>query len=117
MYSSQNEVGRNLQIFHILFGLPLTIFLLGNASLVFILVALSNYGLTKFFKQIKWFPGLIWAFNLAFLYCYQTNQQILEIIYHKLDFLGSSRLYPSLIFGMLVLRMISFSVDFHWSIN
>ena len=58
---------------------------------------------------------MVWLFNLWFLFIYQLSFQSLAPLTTLFQFLGASKIYPTLIFGLLVLRMISFSTDFHWS--
>ncbi|XP_022567973.2 membrane-bound O-acyltransferase gup1-like isoform X1 [Brassica napus] len=91
---------------------------LHGACVIFILsIATANFLLVKVFARKKFFPFMLWAFNLFFLLCNRIYEgysfSIFGPQFEYLDnFRGTFRWH--ICFNFVVLRMISFGYDYHW---
>ncbi|KAL5194761.1 putative membrane-bound O-acyltransferase [Glycine soja] len=83
---------------------------LHGACIVFILsIATGNFLLVKIFAQKEYFPLVVWSYNILFLLCNSGH-------FWTITGAALGGTYVStLIFVTVVLRMISFGFDFHWS--
>ncbi|EOY11796.1 hypothetical protein SCA6_003404 [Theobroma cacao] len=92
---------------------------LHGACVVFILlIASANFLLVKIFAKAKYFPLVLWTFNLFFLFCNRVYQGYSFSKFGQrwtyLDnFRGTFRWH--ICFNFVVLRMISFGYDYHWA--
>ncbi|KAH1035650.1 hypothetical protein GLYMA_20G116900v4 [Glycine max] len=92
---------------------------LHGACIVFILsIATGNFLLVKIFAQKEYFPLVVWSYNILFLLCNRIYEGYSFSMFGQqwafLDnYRGSFRWH--ICFNFVVLRMISFGFDFHWS--
>lgn len=92
---------------------------LHGACIVFILsIATGNFLLVKIFAQKKYFPLVIWSYNILFLLCNRIYEGYSFSVFGQqwafLDnYRGSFRWH--ICFNFVVLRMISFGLDYHWA--
>ncbi|XP_021282209.1 putative membrane-bound O-acyltransferase C24H6.01c isoform X2 [Herrania umbratica] len=107
----------NLPLLTLVFGV---FTMLANiSSIVFIfLIASANFLLVKIFAKAKYFPLVLWTFNLFFLFCNRVYQGYSFSKFGQrwayLDnFRGTFRWH--ICFNFVVLRMISFGYDYHWA--
>ncbi|KAJ0231559.1 MBOAT protein [Hirschfeldia incana] len=91
---------------------------LHGACVVYILsIATANFLLVKVFARTKFFPFLLWAFNLFFLMCNRIYEGYsFSIFGRQFEFLDNFRgtFRWHICFNFVVLRMISFGYDYHW---
>ncbi|KAM7270321.1 hypothetical protein ACFE04_029535 [Oxalis oulophora] len=98
---------------------------LHGACVVFIVaIATGNYILVKMTARTKYFPFLLWSFNLFFLITNRIYSGYpFSMFGHRWayldDYRGNFRWHICFNFGILspvvVLRMISFGYDYHWA--
>ncbi|XP_022765630.1 putative membrane-bound O-acyltransferase C24H6.01c isoform X3 [Durio zibethinus] len=93
---------------------------LHGACIIFILlIASANFLLVKIFANAKYFPLLLWIFNLVFLFANRVYQGYSFSKFGRqhwayLDkFRGTFRWH--ICFNFVILRMISFGYDYHWA--
>ncbi|KAH1231119.1 putative membrane-bound O-acyltransferase C24H6.01c [Glycine max] len=109
---------KGMSIVWLLFSLAYLSYLHG-ACIVFILsIATGNFLLVKIFAQKEYFPLVVWSYNILFLLCNRIYEGYSFSIFGQqwafLDnYRGSFRWH--ICFNFVVLRMISFGFDFHWS--
>ncbi|XP_057777350.1 membrane-bound O-acyltransferase gup1-like isoform X3 [Salvia miltiorrhiza] len=83
------------------------LFYLHGACILFIFgIASANFFLVKIFGRTKYFLYGLWIFNLSFLVCNR--------IYEGYRFSSFGEHWAYIIFAV-VLRMISFGHDYHWT--
>ncbi|KAK7343407.1 hypothetical protein VNO77_12121 [Canavalia gladiata] len=118
MRASFNLKVRGMSIVWLLFSLAYLSYLHG-ACIVFVLsIATINFLLVKIFAQKKYFPLVVWSYNILFLLCNRIYEGYSFSIFGQhwafLDnFRGSFRWH--ICFNFVVLRMISFGFDYHWA--
>ncbi|KAI3498708.1 hypothetical protein L1887_34487 [Cichorium endivia] len=92
---------------------------LHGAFIFFILsIASANFLLVKIFGRKKYFPFVLWVFNLSFLLCNRVYEGYSFTIFGgRLGYLDKFRgtFRWHICFNFVVLRMISFGYDYHWS--
>lgn len=109
---------KGMSIVWLLFSLAYLSYLHG-ACIVFILsIATGNFLLVKIFAQKEYFPLVVWSYNILFLLCNRIYEGYSFSMFGQqwafLDnYRGSFRWH--ICFNFVVLRMISFGFDFHWS--
>ncbi|KAK7390873.1 hypothetical protein VNO78_19031 [Psophocarpus tetragonolobus] len=109
---------KGMSIVWLLFSLAYLSYLHG-ACIVFILsIATGNFLLVKIFAQKEFFPLVVWSYNILFLLCNRIYEGYSFSIFGQqwtfLDnYRGSFRWH--ICFNFVVLRMISFGFDFHWT--
>ncbi|XP_057807474.1 membrane-bound O-acyltransferase gup1-like isoform X3 [Salvia miltiorrhiza] len=96
--------------------------LAGSSAALFILfifgIASANFFLVKIFGRTKYFLYGLWIFNLSFLVCNRIYEgyrfsSFGEHWAYLDDFRGTFRWH--ICFNFVVLRMISFGHDYHWT--
>ncbi|XP_057786542.1 uncharacterized protein LOC131003987 isoform X1 [Salvia miltiorrhiza] len=96
--------------------------LVGSSAALFILfifgIASANFFLVKIFGRTKYFLYGLWIFNLSFLVCNRIYEgyrfsSFGEHWAYLDDFRGTFRWH--ICFNFVVLRMISFGHDYHWT--
>ncbi|KMZ65078.1 putative Glycerol uptake protein [Zostera marina] len=94
---------------------------LHGACIVFIFFIVSiNFLVVKAFANSKYFSSALWIFNLSILLCNRIFEGYLfSSIGKNLSFLDNYRgtFRWHICFNFVVLRMISFGYDYHWSCN
>ncbi|GKU91208.1 hypothetical protein SLEP1_g5110 [Rubroshorea leprosula] len=92
---------------------------LHGACIIFILsIGSVNFLLVKIFARTKFFPFVVWTFNIFFLICNRVYEGYSFSAFGQwwgyLDnFRGTFRWH--ICFNFVVLRMISFGYDYHWA--
>ncbi|KAL1569876.1 membrane-bound O-acyltransferase gup1 isoform X1 [Salvia divinorum] len=95
------------------------LFYLHQACILFIFgIASANFFLVKVFGRTKYFLYGLWIFNLSFLVCNRIYEgyrfsSFGEHWAYLDDFRGTFRWH--ICFNFVVLRMISFGHDYHWT--
>ncbi|CAA7055034.1 unnamed protein product [Microthlaspi erraticum] len=91
---------------------------LHGACIVYILsIATANFVLVKVFARTKFFPFMLWTFNIFFLLCNRIYEGYsFSIFGQQFEFLDSFRgtFRWHICFNFVALRMISFGYDYHW---
>ncbi|XP_052730785.1 membrane-bound O-acyltransferase gup1 isoform X2 [Vigna angularis] len=109
---------RGMSIVWLLFSLAYLSYLHG-ACIVFILsIATGNFILVKIFAQKEYFPLIVWSYNILFLLCNRIYEGYSFSIFGQQwafleNYRGSFRWH--ICFNFVVLRMISFGFDYHWT--
>ncbi|CAM6047301.1 unnamed protein product [Sphagnum compactum] len=110
--------GRAMAWFWLIVSLSYIAYLHG-ACVVFILaIAISNFAITKAFGGTRALPILIWTFNIGFLVANRVYEgyrfsSFGEQLAHLDQYRGVMRWQIS--FNFVILRMLSFSLDYHWA--
>jgi hypothetical protein len=110
--------GRPMAWFWLILSLSYIAYLHG-ACVVFILaIAISNFAITKAFGGTRALPILIWTFNIGFLVANRVYEgyrfsSFGEQLAHLDQYRGVMRWQIS--FNFVILRMLSFSLDYHWA--
>jgi hypothetical protein len=110
--------GRAMAWFWLIVSLSYITYLHG-ACVVFILaIAISNFAITKAFGGTRALPILIWTFNIGFLVANRVYEgyrfsSFGEQLAHLDQYRGVMRWQIS--FNFVILRMLSFSLDYHWA--
>ncbi|KAL4483888.1 hypothetical protein ABPG72_013894 [Tetrahymena utriculariae] len=107
-----------LSLFYIAVGLALAFLLFRLKSIYSLLFIISNYVLTKILASNKLFPLLIWVLNLGFLnLAFIFNGFEINYINEEItNFDGSSPYFWNIVLIYLILRCLSFSIDYHNSL-
>ncbi|XP_010415032.1 PREDICTED: putative membrane-bound O-acyltransferase C24H6.01c [Camelina sativa] len=91
---------------------------LHGACVIYILsIATANFLLVKVFARTKYFPYMLWTFNIFFLFCNRIYEGYsFSIFGQQFEFLDNFRgtFRWHICFNFVVLRMISFGYDYHW---
>ncbi|KAK4263818.1 hypothetical protein QN277_029185 [Acacia crassicarpa] len=108
---------RGMSTVWLLFSLIYLSYLHG-ACIIFVLsIATVNFLLVKIFAQKKYFTLIVWSYNLFFLLCNRVYEGYSFSTFGKqLAFLDNYRgtFRWHICFNFVVLRMISFGLDYHW---
>ncbi|KAE9615383.1 putative membrane bound O-acyl transferase, MBOAT [Lupinus albus] len=107
-----------MSIVWLLFSLVYLLYLHGACVIFILSIATVNYLLVKIFARKMYFPLLIWSYNMFFLLCNRIDEGYSFSIFGEqwkiLDsYRGSFRWH--ICFNFVVLRMISFGFDYHWT--
>ncbi|KAL6494442.1 hypothetical protein OROGR_031242 [Orobanche gracilis] len=102
----------------ILISLGYLFYLHGACIMFIIIIASANFCLVKIFGRTKYFSLVLWIFNLTFLVCNRIYEGYEFASFGQrwayLDkFRGTFRWH--ICFNFVVLRMISFGCDYHWT--
>ncbi|XP_019459394.1 PREDICTED: putative membrane-bound O-acyltransferase C24H6.01c isoform X2 [Lupinus angustifolius] len=109
---------RGMSIVWLLFSLAYLLYLHGACVIFILSIATVNYFLVKIFARKNYFPPLIWSYNIFFLLCNRIYEGYPFTVFSErwaiLDnYRGSFRWH--ICFNFVVLRMISFGFDYHWT--
>lgn len=116
--SSLGLKGKGMARFWLIASSVYVIYLHGSCVLFILAIALGNYVLTKSFAGTSAFPYLLWIYNLTFLVSNRVysgykfasfGAQFAFLDQHR----GELRWHIS--FNMVMLRMLSFGLDYHWA--
>ncbi|KAL9860350.1 putative membrane bound O-acyl transferase, MBOAT [Arabidopsis thaliana] len=92
---------------------------LHGACVIYILsIATANFLLVKVFARTSYFPYMLWTFNIFFLFCNRIYEGYsFSIFGQQFEFLDNFRgtFRWHICFNFVVLRMLSFGYDYHWS--
>ncbi|XP_052204254.1 membrane-bound O-acyltransferase gup1 isoform X2 [Diospyros lotus] len=92
---------------------------LHGACLIFILLIASvNFLLVKIFGRKKYFPFVLWIFNICILICNRVFEGYrFSSFGHHLAYLDNFRgtFRWHICFNFVTLRLISFGYDYHWA--
>ncbi|XP_021740624.1 putative membrane-bound O-acyltransferase C24H6.01c isoform X2 [Chenopodium quinoa] len=107
-----------MSIVWLMVSLIYLIYLHGACVLFILSIASLNFLLVKIFARTKYFPYVLWTFNVFFLICNRVYEgysfSILGRQWAYLDnFRGTFRWH--ICFNFVALRMISFGCDYHWA--
>ncbi|KAL4435400.1 hypothetical protein ABPG74_022883 [Tetrahymena malaccensis] len=104
-----------LSFFYIIVGLALSFLLFRLKSIYSLLFIIINYALTKTLAFQKYFPLYIWVLNLGFLnLAFIFNGFEISYISQGIKNLdGSSPYFWNIVLVYLILRCLSFSIDYH----
>ncbi|XP_061339454.1 membrane-bound O-acyltransferase gup1 isoform X2 [Gastrolobium bilobum] len=107
-----------MSIVWLLFSLAYLSYLHGACIIFILAIATINFLLVKIFARKKYFPLVVWGYNILFLLCNRIYEGYsFSIFGHRWAFLdnyrGSFRWH--ICFNFVVLRMISFGFDYHWT--
>ncbi|EWS71756.1 membrane bound O-acyltransferase, MBOAT protein (macronuclear) [Tetrahymena thermophila SB210] len=104
-----------LSFFYIIVGLALSFLLFRLKSIYSLLFITANYALTKTLASKKYFPIFIWVLNLGFLnLAFIFNGFEINYISEGIKNLdGSSPYFWNVVLIYLILRCLSFSIDYH----
>lgn len=111
-----NELGVQLA-YYIAIGTSFITYIHGPGILFVLLYLLGNFVLLKIFIEKKWFPILIWLANVSFLVLTEYNDGYkFGWIYSGFSILDYSvPLKWHRTSNLLMLKIISFLIDCHWS--
>ncbi|KAI4357796.1 hypothetical protein L6164_001722 [Bauhinia variegata] len=109
---------KGMSIVWLLFSLTYLSYLHG-ACIIFILsIATVNFLLVKIFARKKYFPIVLWSYNIFFLICNRICEGYsFSMFGQQWEFLENYRgtFRWHICFNFVVLRMISFGFDYHWA--
>ncbi|GFP80406.1 putative membrane-bound o-acyltransferase c24h6.01c [Phtheirospermum japonicum] len=109
---------KGMSIVWILISLAYLLYLHGACIIFVVAIASANFFLVKIFGRTKYFSLVLWIFNLSFL--------VSNRIYEGYEFASFGQRWAYLdnfrgtfrwhiCFNFVVLRMISFGYDYHWT--
>ncbi|TKY50845.1 putative membrane-bound O-acyltransferase [Spatholobus suberectus] len=106
----------NIPVLTLVFGIFTLLASLMRAF--FSLRATGNFVLVKIFAQKEYFPLVVWSYNILFLLCNRIYEGYSFSVFGQQwafleNYRGSFRWH--ICFNFVVLRMISFGFDFHWT--
>ncbi|XP_019430164.1 PREDICTED: putative membrane-bound O-acyltransferase C24H6.01c isoform X1 [Lupinus angustifolius] len=107
-----------MSIVWLLFSLAYLLYLHGACVIFILSIATVNYLLVKIFARKMYFPLVIWTYNIFFLLCNRIYEGYsFSIFGEQWKFLDSYRgsFRWHICFNFVVLRMISFGFDYHWT--
>ena len=93
-------------IYYLCFGIGGMSYLHGLGVVVVLAIIILNYVLCHFLAHKKWFPWVAWGFNFTLLMWSKTD-------YSKI-YLYEFVTYWNAFFGLIMLKMMSFMMDYHW---
>ncbi|XP_056687149.1 membrane-bound O-acyltransferase gup1 isoform X2 [Spinacia oleracea] len=107
-----------MSIVWLLISLIYLIYLHGACILFILSIASLNFLLVKIFARTKYFPYVLWTFNVFFLIFNRVYEGYsFSILGHQWAYLDSFRgtFRWHICFNFVTLRMISFGYDYHWA--
>ncbi|CAJ2631645.1 unnamed protein product [Trifolium pratense] len=109
---------RGMSVVWLLFSFAYLSYLHGACVIFVLSIATINFLLVKIFARKKYFPLIIWSYNIFFLLCNRIYEGYSFSVFGQqwrfLDnYRGSFRWH--ICFNFVVLRMISFGLDYHWT--
>lgn len=109
---------RGMSIVWLLISLAYLSYLHGACIIFILVIASANFLLVKIFGRTRYFSYVLWIFNLSFLFCNRLYEgykfsSFGEHLAFLDKFRGTFRWH--ICFNFVVLRMISFGYDYHWS--
>ncbi|GAU14815.1 hypothetical protein TSUD_50270 [Trifolium subterraneum] len=109
---------RGMSVVWLLFSFAYLSYLHGACVIFVLSIATINFLLVKIFARKKYFPLIIWSYNIFFLLCNRIYEGYPFSVFGQqwrfLDnYRGSFRWH--ICFNFVVLRMISFGLDYHWT--
>ncbi|GAM17403.1 hypothetical protein SAMD00019534_005780 [Acytostelium subglobosum LB1] len=117
--SSINNINSRL-LYYIIASLLFLLFVHGSSTIIIVAIALSNFGISRFFARSSLLPLVTWAFNGFILwtsYIYSGYQfsslAILGSYGPLLDSYHGSLAWETY-FKMSMLRFISYNMDYYW---
>lgn len=113
-----NLKARGMSIVWLLISLIYLTYLHGACIIFILLIASGNYLLVKIFARTKYFPVLLWTYNIFFLICNRVyGGYSFSAFRQQLGYLDKFRgiFRWHICFNFVVLRMISFGYDCHWA--
>ncbi|KVH87828.1 Membrane bound O-acyl transferase, MBOAT [Cynara cardunculus var. scolymus] len=113
-----NLKAEGMSVVWLLISLTYLSYLHGAFIFFILLITSANFLLVKIFGRTKYFSFVLWVFNLSFLLCNRVYEGYSFTSFGErwayLDkFRGTFRWH--ICFNFVVLRMISFGYDYHWS--
>ncbi|CAI8601590.1 unnamed protein product [Vicia faba] len=109
---------RGMSFVWLLFSLAYLSYLHGACVIFVLSIATLNFLLVKIFARKKYFPLIIWSYNIFFLVCNRIYEGYsFSMFGQQWRFLDNSRgsFRWHICFNFVVLRMISFGLDYHWT--
>nr|AZM65207.1 diacylglycerol acyltransferase 8 [Vitellaria paradoxa] len=109
---------KGMSVVWLLISLAYLSYLHGACAIFVLLIASLNFLLVKILGQKKYFPFVLWVFNISILVCNRVYEgyRFSSIGQHWAyldDFRGTFRWH--ICFNFVTLRMISFGYDYHWA--
>ncbi|KAJ3681384.1 hypothetical protein LUZ60_015873 [Juncus effusus] len=115
-----NLRGKGMSVMWILLSLIYLLYLHGACVAFIFAIGSANYFISKIFVKSRYYFGILWSFNLAFL--------ILNRIYEGYNFSTFGKSWAFLdnyrgtfrwhiCFNFVVLRMISYGCDYYWAFS
>ncbi|CAA0822052.1 MBOAT (membrane bound O-acyl transferase) family protein [Striga hermonthica] len=116
--SSFSLEAKGMSVVWTMISLAYLSYLHGACIMFIIAIASANFFLVKMFGRTKYFSLVLWIFNLSFLVCNRIYEGYKFSSFGQhwafLDyFRGTFRWH--ICFNFVVLRMISFGYDYHWT--
>ncbi|XP_064942485.1 membrane-bound O-acyltransferase gup1-like isoform X2 [Musa acuminata AAA Group] len=113
-----NFKGRGMSFIWILTSLSYLLYLHGACVGYIISIASLNFFMAKVFARSKYYLGMLWVFNLAVLIVNRIFEGYsFSLFGQQLAFLDNYRgtFRWHICFNLVILRMISYGCDYHWS--
>ncbi|RWW79421.1 hypothetical protein BHE74_00012294 [Ensete ventricosum] len=113
-----NLRGRGMSFIWILTSLSYLSYLHGACVGYIISIASLNFFMAKVFARSKYYLGMLWVFNLAILIVNRIYEGYsFSLFGQQLEFLDNYRgtFRWHICFNLVILRMISYGCDYHWS--
>ncbi|KAL8527594.1 hypothetical protein ACS0TY_005448 [Phlomoides rotata] len=109
---------KGMSIIWTVISLVYLLYLHGACVIFIIAIASANFVLVKIFGRTKYFSFVLWILNLSFLLCNRIYEgyrfsSFGERWAYLDNFRGTFRWH--ICFNFVVLRMISFGYDYHWT--
>ncbi|KAL6552315.1 hypothetical protein OROHE_007679 [Orobanche hederae] len=109
---------KGMSVVWIMLSLAYLLYLHGACIMFIITIASANFCLVKILGRTKYFALVLWIFNLSFLVCNRIYEGYEFASFGQRwayldDFRGTFRWH--ICFNFVVLRMISFGCDYHWT--